>query len=260
MARKKYGKDVFSRVKSLIIDDKGKTLALLRGLDVRLIADAPLEDLELQSPEEVLRYRHRDIIEKHTPHFRRALQRRELERECLYRGEVTVSGEGESREEAFFEVPGKVLHIDGDEEYLDKCLHAYERLRVPVKGIHIPEEAQALKMEELLKEHTPDILVITGHEGLMNKSKAILDELDAYRHSKHFVPAVRAARTLRPSHEDLVIFAGACQSHYEALLKAGATFASSPQRILIHAYDPVFVVEKIAYSSIREDFGPPGSG
>jgi spore coat assembly protein len=50
----------------------------------------------------------------------------------------------------------------------------------------------------------------------------------------------------------LVIFAGACQSHYEAILAAGANFASSPQRILIHAFDPVFVVEKIAYSNIHE--------
>jgi spore coat assembly protein len=50
--------------------------------------------------------------------------------------------------------------------------------------------------------------------------------------------------------DDLVIFAGACQSHYEALLAAGANFASSPQRVMIHAYDPVFVVEKIAYTSI----------
>jgi spore coat assembly protein len=46
----------------------------------------------------------------------------------------------------------------------------------------------------------------------------------------------------------LVIFAGACQSNYEALLKAGANFASSPKRVLIHAFDPVFVVERLAYT------------
>ena len=52
--------------------------------------------------------------------------------------------------------------------------------------------------------------------------------------------------------DDLVILAGACQSHYEAILDAGANFASSPKRVLIHAFDPVFVAEKIAYTSIHE--------
>ena len=33
----------------------------------------------------------------------------------------------------------------------------------------------------------------------------------------------------------LIIVAGACQSHFEALLQAGANFASSPGSVLIHA-------------------------
>ncbi len=33
--------------------------------------------------------------------------------------------------------------------------------------------------------------------------------------------------------DELVIFAGACQSHYEEIIKAGANFASSPHRILM---------------------------
>ena len=48
----------------------------------------------------------------------------------------------------------------------------------------------------------------------------------------------------------LVIFAGACQSCYECMLDAGANFASSPNRVLIHCLDPVFVCEKIAYTRI----------
>lgn len=50
----------------------------------------------------------------------------------------------------------------------------------------------------------------------------------------------------------MIIFAGACQSHYEALLDSGANFASSPHRILIHALDPVFIAEKIAYTPINQ--------
>ena len=64
--------------------------------------------------------------------------------------------------------------------------------------------------------------------------------------------SVRRARKFEPGRDDLIIFAGACQSHYEAIIEAGANFASSPQRIFIHAFDPVFIVEKLAYTSIYD--------
>ena len=37
---------------------------------------------------------------------------------------------------------------------------------------------------------------------------------------------------------------------YECMLDAGANFASSPSRVLIHCLDPVLVCEKIAYTRI----------
>ena len=46
---------------------------------------------------------------------------------------------------------------------------------------------------------------------------------------------------------------GACQSYYEALIEAGANFASSPARILIDFVDPLIVAENIAYAD-RERF------
>ena len=39
---------------------------------------------------------------------------------------------------------------------------------------------------------------------------------------------------------------GACQSYFEAIILAGANFASSPSRILIDFVDPLIVAEKIA--------------
>ena len=39
---------------------------------------------------------------------------------------------------------------------------------------------------------------------------------------------------------------GACQSFYEAIIYAGADFASSPGRILIDFIDPLIVAQKIA--------------
>ncbi|PWX28429.1 sporulation peptidase YabG, partial [Clostridium perfringens] len=45
---------------------------------------------------------------------------------------------------------------------------------------------------------------------------------------------------------------GACQSCYESILEAGANFASSPNRVLIHCLDPVLVCERVAYTRIDE--------
>lgn len=260
VARLSYGKDIFFKVKAVIITDQGKRTALLKGLDVRLSADAPLEDLEVQPAEQVLFYRHQDI-HRYSSYFRRARERQEARRMAhLTWIDVAAGSEGTERGapgegEGFFELPGRVLHVDGDAEYLDRCLHAYQQLRLPVTGFFVAEEEQAFKVPELLSRYTPDILVLTGHDGLA-RHRGDLSSLDSYRHSKDFVAAIRAARKLRPNHDDLVIFAGACQSHYEALLEAGATFASSPARILIHAFDPLLVVERVAYTPIHETVIP----
>mgnify|MGYP005802424461 FL=1 len=41
---------------------------------------------------------------------------------------------------------------------------------------------------------------------------------------------------------------GACQSYYEAIISAGANFASSPARILIDFLDPLIVAETVAFT------------
>ena len=53
-------------------------------------------------------------------------------------------------------------------------------------------------------------------------------------------------RDYNSSYDELVIFAGACQSFFEALIDAGANFASSPGRVLIDFADPLIVAERIA--------------
>mgnify|MGYP006325462759 CR=1 FL=1 len=50
----------------------------------------------------------------------------------------------------------------------------------------------------------------------------------------------------------LFIIAGACQSNYEDLIKAGANFASSPKRINIHTYDPAVIAIKCATTSCNQ--------
>lgn len=70
--------------------------------------------------------------------------------------------------------------------------------------------------------------------------------INNYRNSKYFVNTVQRARIWENYTNNLVIFAGACQSYYEALINAGANFASSPGRIMIDFLDPIIVAQNVA--------------
>lgn len=240
VGRKSYGMDILFKI--IEINKKTKT-AVLKGVDMRLLADASLSDLATPQPMEVQTYRSRsDQVQKEC--MRKIYRRRTLEREQL-------RGKSGRAPEDFFDLPGKVLHLDGDEDYLGECLKAYRLLELEPIGFFIPEKEQPEKIWSLLHEYRPDILVLTGHDAYV-KNKKDFQAIANYRNSRFFVEATRKARQYEPSRDDLVIFAGACQSHYEAILAAGANFASSPQRVLIHALDPVFVMEKVAFTSINE--------
>lgn len=152
-------------------------------------------------------------------------------------------------EDQMFQRPGKVLHIDGDNEYLQTCLDKYKQLGIEATGVHVKERDQPSKVYELLKKYNPDILVLTGHDGVI-KDENGYTSMDNYRNSKYFIEAVKEARRYDSNLDGLVIFAGACQSMYHKLIDAGANFASAPYRVLIHALDPVCICKKIAFTRI----------
>ena len=111
---------------------------------------------------------------------------------------------------------------------------------------NIPEYKQPKVVYNLLKIYNPDILVITGHDGMIKRGTNYNDIYN-YRNSRHFIETVKEARKYdKEKGKKLVIFAGACQSYFEALISAGANFASSPARILIDFLDPLIVAEKVA--------------
>lgn len=248
VGRKSYNKDIIFKIKELFRNEKGQDVAYLRGMFMRLCANAPVEDLIKIEQQEMSSYL-REEVKKSGEQMNRILARRERDRE-YFLGRAASSEKKSSKMDGF-DVPGTVLHIDGDEDYLELCLTTYKQLSIPADGYNIAEAQQPKVVEDLLKKHIPDLLVITGHDGFL-KGKDDFSDINNYHSSKYFVEAVKVARRFEKSRDDLVIFAGACQSHYEAILAAGANFASSPQRVLIHAYDPVFVVEKIAYTSIYD--------
>lgn len=249
VTRTSHNKDVLFRIEALQLQN-GRKSAMLKGVDLRLCADAPLEDLVLPTAQEINRYR--QVYFKRSMELMRGLEKRRKETigKFLSRAKINYK-KSECNQLEVFEIPGTVLHLDGDKEYLDLCLSTYRQLNIRATGFYVPECEQADRVKEYLMEFTPDILILTGHDGLL-KGKKGFSNLDSYRNSRHFWRAVRKAREFEAGRDDLIIFAGACQSHYEALIRAGANFASSPRRVLIHAYDPVFIAEKVAFTPFNQ--------
>ena len=184
VTRKSYNNDIVFK----IIDIKDK-MYILKGINVRLVADSTLDDLVLHDGNTVNDESLIDRID-----------------ENLDRND-------------FFYLPGKILHIDGDNEYLERCLKLYKKFNVMAYGIAMKEDEIKEHIREHLELIKPDILVITGHDAYNNK-KGGLDDASSY---------------------------------YEGLIKNGANFASSPKRINIHALDPAIIALKVSLTDINKN-------
>lgn len=123
----------------------------------------------------------------------------------------------------------------------------YRKNKVLAIGKRVSESDIASKIHFMLLEYQPDIVIITGHDAYYKK-KGDIHDIRNYKNTENFIKAVKEARKFEKSHEKLVIIAGACQSNYEELIKAGANFASSPKRVNIHALDPAIIAVTIATS------------
>lgn len=241
VVRKSYNKDVTFK----IIDIKehgGKYNVILKGINLRIIADANIEDLEIAdeesgSKDKILNTRVKEAIKQ------AMILRGD------FRDKVEKSPKIKAKNELMFGRPGKILHVDGDREYMETCLKVYKQLSLDAVGRAISESEQPKVIVDLVKEVKPDIVVLTGHDSVLKQPRDYLD-LENYRNSKYYLESVENLRNYNSSYDELVIFAGACQSCYERILDVGANFASSPNRVLIHCLDPVFVCEKIAYTRI----------
>lgn len=251
VVRKSYSKDITFKI--IDIKENGEGINyILKGLHIRIIADSKGEDLEkveddfAGDKDKSFDSKMNDIIKKVI------LSREQKNNQLMTRGSEDDNLKRTEKEKGLvFGRPGRILHIDGDPSYMETCLKAYKQLNLNAVGIAISEREQPLKILSLVKEYNPDIVVLTGHDGVLKDSKGMLD-LNNYRNSKYFIESVKILRSYNSSYDELVIFAGACQSCYESILEAGANFASSPNRVLIHCLDPVLVCERIAYTRIDE--------
>ncbi len=213
VSRISHGHDIIFKIVGFQND-----LVLLQGVNVRLSADSKIDDLvkvdDVENDDS-------DIIERN-------LKDIDMDRSN------------------YFYIPGRVLHIDGDNDYLDRCMKFYKHMGIQANGISMKEDLFSLEIVKLIQEYRPDIVVITGHDAYY-KNKSNHDE-DNYQNSNNFIKAIKNARKYEKNQDKLIIIAGACQSNYEELIKAGANFASSPKRINIHALDPAIIASSLAFS------------
>ena len=230
VTRKSYGNDIIFLVKRIMKLANKKQIAILKGIDVRVEADAPIEDLKIVSKEEIIK------------------REKELEEKILFKTKREKLDRENRRKEVVY--TGRILHLDGDKRYSEKSIMYYKKMGLNAIVRNIPENRQSKVVYRLLEYYNPDILVITGHDGMI-KLQTGFNDIYNYRNSRHFIETIKQARKYDEKRKkDLVIFAGACQRSFEALISAGANFASSPSRILIEFLDPLIVAKNVATTDV----------
>ena len=155
VTRKSYNNDIVFKI--IDIED---SIYYLKGVSVRLLADSYEDDLVL--------------ADKNSKAFD--------DKEYLDRINIVTNMDRED----YFYLPGKILHLDGDKEYLNKCLNYYKRINLRAIGVVEQETNMPFKIRELLEKYNPNILVITGHDAYYQK-KGNQDDINAYKNSRNFI-------------------------------------------------------------------------
>lgn len=215
VTRKSYNNDTLFK----IIEIDGD-IVVLKGVNIRLIADSSINDLVKVDDYKI---DDNEFYNRFNPKLNR---------------------------DEYFYLPGKILHIDSDKDYLERCLNFYKKINVKAIGVKLKEDLIEEKIIPLLNKYKPDILVITGHDAYYERMGTSSD-VKNYKNTAYFIKSVKEVRKYF-SHNNLIIIAGACQSNYEELIKAGANFASSPKRVNIHALDPAIIAASLAFSNKNE--------
>jgi spore coat assembly protein len=233
VVRKSYGKDILFIVENIIDTIEGKKV-IISGVNERIEADSNICDLEIVE---------KKVVKNILKQLDKKIDNINKMKHDNYKIGIVTTKENRLKQKI---ITGKILHLDGDKRYSQKSYRYYQKLGLNAVVKNIPEYKQPIVIYRLLKIYNPDILIVTGHDGMLKKGTGYNDIYN-YRNSKHFIQTVKEARKYDAENKNnLVIFAGACQSYFEAIMSAGADFASSPARILIDFLDPLIIAEKVA--------------
>lgn len=217
VTRISYNNDIVFVIHEIIT-----STAILQGVYVRLIADSDISDLKLLDNNLLSRYENDDLS-----YYNNIIQ--------SYKNEIS-------------HITGKILHFDSDQIYLNKCLNLYKSLNIYAYGIVLNEKDFVNNIIYYIKKIRPNIIVLTGHDSYNKKG---LMDLNNYKNTINFIKAIVKIRECY-SLNDICIYAGACSSNFEALIAAGANFASSIDRNNIEAYDPAIVAILAAITPINQ--------
>lgn len=137
VSRISYQNDVLFSIERIIELSQSTSVAILKGITIRIKADAPIDDLKIATKQRV---------------------------------KETINGLDnriESRINQFLNLErksvqyGKILHLDGDKKYSDKSIKYYKKLGLNAIVKNIKESKQPIVIGKLLQSYNPDILVIT---------------------------------------------------------------------------------------------------
>src|SRR5690606_21037170 len=164
VVRQSYGGDVLFRIEVLQSEN-----VILKGLDFRLLADAPRHDLTSI---------HDSVMTNTTNMVRHKVVQTFRQMHATVSSLPAYSKHEEQRtndqeDSLYFEWPGKVLHLDGDANYLKKSMQLYETMKIPAEGYFVSESKMADALLRLLPLTQPDIVVITGHDGVLKHRQGV---------------------------------------------------------------------------------------
>lgn len=203
-----------------IVSKKGEDI-LLKGINYRRIITTKKENITQASIEEIKR-----INDKDKQYYNNIVSKTRTDKGNKY-------------------ILGTVLHIDADEEYLQKSVKLYKDIGIYCYPVLCKEADLAKKISMFDSSFVPDVVVITGHDYYSGDNKK---DLNSYTNSKYYIDAVK---TIKNKFNNSVIIAGACQSNFESLIANGAHFASSPKRINVHIYDPAIIAINVCTTSFK---------
>lgn len=145
VARKSHNLDILFSVENII-----NRIAILKGITIRIVADAYIEDLVLLDTKEVDdNLRSLDVrIEDRINRLLKIGKEKTKDNEKTFQNVNT----------------GKILHLDGDKLYSEKSARYYKKVGLNAVVKNIPENKQHLLVKEYINKYNPDILVLTGHD------------------------------------------------------------------------------------------------
>ena len=120
VARKSYGCDILFKVVD-IKEAGNERMITLKGVTYRIQADSPEDDLLIQPEFRVNEYNNKvnRVVDRKCRSIEQTRQTNNLKKNFFRDASIDNNRK--------FSNPGRVLHIDGDNDYLETCLKQYKK-------------------------------------------------------------------------------------------------------------------------------------